>query len=247
MTEPTDLQDDPALAALYRSDRAEPDAALDARILAVARADTSARKPRSWRFVAGVGAALSATVALALLVPVLLDTRQTSRPVLEAPASKVALPTAPALEASSDVIASQETPSERRTVDASARLVREIATHGMAATAPARSEDSAPPLRPRAALALRTLADAARQCVGGGESLEVDGAQLCVFEGSIEVRDVVPGECATPLTLARDSGEVVARRIDQGLDIAVDGVSRFRIRCENGAWQVDASPAAEGG
>lgn len=247
MTEPTDLEDDAALAALYRSDRAEPDAALDARILSVARANASARKPRSWRFVAGVGAALSATVVLALLVPVLLDTRQTSRPNLEAPASKVTLPTAPALEASSDVIASQEAPSERRTVEASTRLEREIATHEMAAAAPAPSEDSAPPLRPRAALALHTLADAGRPCVGGGESLEVDGAQLCVFEGTIEVRDVVPGECVTPLMLAREPGSVVARRTDQGLDIAVDGVSRFRIRCESGAWQVDASSAADGG
>lgn len=247
MTEPTDLQDDAALAALYRSDRAEPGAALDARILSVARANTSARKPRSWRFVAGVGAALSAMVALALLVPVLLDTRQTSKPILEAPASRAALPAAPLPEASSDVIASLEAPSERRNVGESARLAGQFAAHDMAATAPARSEVSSVPPRPWAALSKRTLADAVPRCGGGGEPLEIDGAQLCIFDESIEVRDVVPGECATPFTLARDSGEVAARRIGQVLDIAVDGESRFRIRCEGGAWHVDASPAAEGG
>jgi hypothetical protein len=244
------MNSDDDIRRLLTTDDAEPDAALDDRIRAAARAaadetrvptdapeptaSTRRRLPRWYVPASGIGAA--AMLLLAVLVVQRAPEEATfssegavpQRQPQEAPRAPMpAQPaSAPQAPARADFQEMAEMQRSRRDAETSART---------AAPRPA------PPAAVADSAAVESAAKAdAPLCPASSSLLRAGNIALCLGAGVIEVRQLPPGDCSEPLVIEAGAGSVSASGADSSVLIHLDGVPRWRVRCEDGAWQIAA-------
>ena len=239
------------------ADAAVPPGDLDDRIRSAAR-DALVRerqaqpaRPRRWRVPAGIGVAASVLLAVGLTV---LVVERGSGPVLE---------TAPDVRDAQIANDADEEQYARAAPEQLARPDASLAT----APAPAASPSASPPavarLEESAASprqAFRFLSklqglghgtvtddgprtDPVASCEDSAAAATTDRFAVCITAAHIELRETAPGGCAEPLRLIREPGEVTMRqdgdRIDVFVDASTEALPRWRVRCVDGAWQVE--------
>jgi hypothetical protein len=223
----TERHTDDDIARTLRDDPGAPPPDLDARIRAAAREalrETSAPSTRRrWRVPAG--AAVAATVLLAVLV-----IERASPP--DSVPEPVPAPQADALE--------EHAPALRPAPPAATREAQRLrALPGVYAPM---ADDSRAPARETAAF----TAGVVQRCEEGTRALTAAGLLLCIGEDYLQVHDISGEACRSPLRLERGTGEISATPAIGGVDVLVDGTPRWRVRCDEATWVVTPAAPADG-
>jgi hypothetical protein len=251
MNTPTNSDD---IRRLLAADDAEPAQATDERIRLAAREAVAAAAPaaplaaqprrRRWFYPAsGVGAAAVMLLAVLVVQRAPDEVSVWSEDRSDHPAQAYDAPDeeAPRREPPASAVGFSMQESAADAAAGRDRLVEDRPLERAPTVGGDRPLERAP-TRDGASTVGRAVAARAHAGCADQDELVAGGIALCVGADQIEVRATTPAGCADPLVLERDDGAMSLARSGEGVVILVDGVARWRVRCEQGAWQVDANP-----